>query len=208
MLALPSPLSLPQTLTASLRLTPDQFAELCAANPDAVMELAADGSLITMTPTGGETGARNSNLSFELQLAVRRSGQPLKLFDSSTGFRLSDGSVLSPDAAVVSLERWQALSESQRRGFPPLCPDLVVELASPSDVGPRGLSALRRKMATYQANGARLGWLLIPEQRAVEVWGPAGEAANVPQRMAPTNQIDGSPLFPGLLIDLQEVWAV
>jgi Uma2 family endonuclease len=208
MLALPSPLSLPQTLTASLRLTPDQFAELCAANPDAVMELAADGSLITMTPTGGETGARNSNLSFELQLAVRRSGQPLKLFDSSTGFRLSDGSVLSPDAAVVSLERWQALSESQRRGFPPLCPDLVVELASPSDAGPRGLSALRRKMATYQANGASLGWLLIPEQRAVEVWGPAGEAANVPQRMAPTNQIDGSPLFPGLLIDLQEVWAV
>jgi Uma2 family endonuclease len=172
------------------------------------MELAADGSLITMTPTGGETGARNSNLSFALQLAVRRSGQPLKLFDSSTGFRLSDGSVLSPDAAVVSLERWQALSESQRRGFPPLCPDLVVELASPSDVGPCGLSALRRKMATYQANGASLGWLLIPEQRAVEVWGPAGEAANVPQRMAPTNQIDGSPLFPGLLIDLQEVWAV
>jgi Uma2 family endonuclease len=208
MLALPSPLSLPQTLTASLRLTPDQFAELCAANPDAVMELAADGSLITMTPTGGETGARNSNLSFALQLAVRRSGQPLKLFDSSTGFRLSDGSVLSPDAAVVSQERWQALSESQRRGFPPLCPDLVVELASPSDVGPRGLSALRRKMATYQANGASLGWLLIPEQRAVEVWGPAGEAAKVPERMAPINQIDGSRLFPGLLIDLQEVWAV
>jgi hypothetical protein len=76
MLALPSPLSLPQTLTASLRLTPDQFGELCAANPDAVLELAADGSLIAMTPTGSETGARNSNLSFELQLAVRRSGLP------------------------------------------------------------------------------------------------------------------------------------
>jgi len=90
LLALPSPLSLHLTLTASLRLTPDQFAELCAANPDAVMELAADGSLITMTPTGGETGARSSNLCFELQLAVRRSGQPLKLFDSSTGFRPSD----------------------------------------------------------------------------------------------------------------------
>ncbi|MFN7872055.1 MAG: Uma2 family endonuclease, partial [Cyanobacteriota bacterium] len=72
MLALPSPLNLPQTLTASLRLTPDQFGELCAANPDAVLELAADGSLIATTPTGGETGARNSNLSFELQLAVRR----------------------------------------------------------------------------------------------------------------------------------------
>jgi Uma2 family endonuclease len=62
-------------------------------------------------------------------------------------------------------------------------------------------------MATYQANGARLGWLLIPEQRAVEVWGPLGEPAAVPQRLAPASQIDGSCLFPGLLIDLQEIWA-
>jgi Uma2 family endonuclease len=39
----------------------------------------------------------------------------------------------------------------------------VVELASPSDEGPRGLTALRQKMAAYQRNGARLGWLIIPE---------------------------------------------
>jgi Uma2 family endonuclease len=57
----------------------------------------------------------------------------------------------------------------------PLYPDLVVELAStsgasPSDEGPRGLTALRQKMAAYQRNGARLGWLLIPAERAVEIW--------------------------------------
>jgi hypothetical protein len=97
--------------------------------------------------------------------------------------------------------------EGARRGFPPLCPDLVVELASPSDAGPRGLTALRRKMAAYQANGARAGWLLIPEQRGVEIWGPLGELAEAPQRLAPTSQLDGSPLFPGLLIDLAEIWA-
>jgi len=66
----------------------------------------------------------------------------------------------------VRLDRWQALTPEQRRGFAPLCPDLVVELASPSDEGPRGLSALRSKMAAYQANGARLGWLLIPSQQS------------------------------------------
>ena len=54
-------------------------------------------------------------------------------------------------------ERWQALTAKKRRGFPPLCPDLVLELASASDEGPRGVSALRRKMDQYQANGARLG---------------------------------------------------
>ena len=93
-----------------------------------------------------------------------------KVFDSSTGFRLPDGSVLSPDASVVRLQRWQALTSEQRPGFPPLCPDLVVELASPSDEGPRGVSALRRKMAGYQTNGAQLGWLLLPQEQVVEVW--------------------------------------
>jgi hypothetical protein len=108
----------------------------------------------------GDTGARNSTLAFLLQLAIRSSGLLLKLFDSSTGFCLGDGSVLSPDAALVNLDRWQALDAAERRGFPPLCPDLVVELASPSDDGPRGLTALRRKLTAYQANGARrpFGW--------------------------------------------------
>lgn len=197
---------MPETLTGSLRLTPEQFAEFCSANPDAVLELAADGSLITMTPTGGDTGARNSTLAFLLQLAIRSSGLPLKLFDNSTGFRLGDGSVLSPDAALVNLDRWQALDEVERRSFPPLCPDLVVELASPSDEGPRRLTAaLRRKLTAYQANGARLGWLLIPEQRAVEIWGPLAGPAESPRRIEPAARLDGAPLSPGLVIDLEEI---
>jgi Uma2 family endonuclease len=52
------------------------------------------------------------------------------VFDSSGGFRLDDGSVLSPAASVLRLERWQALTQEQRRGHSPLCPDLVIELAS------------------------------------------------------------------------------
>jgi Uma2 family endonuclease len=92
------------------------------------------------------------------------------VFDSSSGFRLPDDSVLSPDASLVALERWQELTPEQRRGFAPLCPHLVVELASASDEGPRGLTALRQKMAADLGNGARLGWLLIPAERAVEVW--------------------------------------
>ena len=194
----------PLLLPDALRLTAEQFEVVCQTNPDAVLELDASGQVIHMTPTGSETGARNSTLLILLGLSARASGLPLKLFDSSSGFCLPDGSVLSPDASLVRQERWQALTPEQRRGFAPLCPDLVVELASPSDLGPRGLTALRRKMAAYQANGAQLGWLLIPEQQAVEVWPASGSGE--PQRIETATSLDAGSLYPGLQIDLLEIW--
>jgi len=163
----------PLRFPPALRLTPEQFALLCAENREAVLELDDDGQVLAMTPTGSETGGRNIELAYQLQ-RFARSGTTWKAFDSSTGFRLPDDSVLSPDASLVRHDRWQALTPEQRRGFAPLCPDLVVELASPSDEGPRGLTALRSKMAAYQTNGARLGWLFIPHQQAVEVWPASG----------------------------------
>jgi Uma2 family endonuclease len=162
-----------------LQLTPEQFELVCAANPDAVLELDAQGHLISMTPTGGDTGSRNSRLLMRLLLWADRTGG-WKVFDSSTGFRLPDGCVLSPDASLVRLERWQDLSPEQRRGFPPLCPDLVVELASPSDEDPRGVTALRRKLTAYQLNGAQLGWLLLPQEQVVEVW-PGRQSPEAPR---------------------------
>ena len=192
----------PLRLPPDLRLTPEQFELVCAENREAVLELAADGQLIAMTPTGSETGARNSRLEMRLLLWADQQGG-WKVCGSSSGFRLPDGSVLSPDASVIRLERWQALSPEERRGFGPLCPDLVVELASPSDEGPRGLTALRRKMATYQANGARLGWLLVPHDQAVEVW----PASGAPQRLVSADVLEGGPAFPGLQLQLAEIWA-
>ena len=104
-------ITLPLIHSSSLRLTSDQFAELCEANPDAVLELAADSSLICTSPTGGDTGARNAELSFQIQAWALTTGG-WKAFDSSTGFRLPDNSVLSPDAALVALDRWQAPAAS------------------------------------------------------------------------------------------------
>ena len=191
-------LTLPRTLT----LTPDQFAEVCAANPEAVLELAADGTLIEMTPTGGNTSARNSALVFQLQ-SWARTVDGWIVFESSGGFRLADGSVRSPDASLVRLDRWRALSEAEREGFPPLCPDLVVELASPSDE----LEVLRRKMVAYMTNGARLGWLLLPQKRTVEVW-TAAETANSPLVLNDPSRLEAGLEFPGLVIDPRRIWEV
>ena len=115
---LPAALHLPW----DLRLTPEQFEQVCQVNPDAVLELAADGQLIAMTPTGGETSARTSALLVQLALAIGRTSLALKIFDSSGGFRLHDRSVLSPDAALVRLERWQASHPSSGAAFRPSAP--------------------------------------------------------------------------------------
>ena len=178
-----SPLRFPP----DLRLKPEQFALLCAENREAVLELAADGRVLAITPTGSETGARNSRLEMRLLLWADQQGG-WKVFGSSTGFRLPDGSVLTPE---------------QRRGFAPLCPDLVVELASPSYEGPRALTALRSKMAAYQANGARLGWLLIPHKQVVEVWPISGD----PKSFNGIEVLEAGPEFPGLQLQLAEIWA-
>lgn len=188
------------TLPPTLRLTPAQFAEVCASNPEAVLELEADGTLVEMTPTGGSTGARNSRLVTQLQRWADGSSECL-VFDSSSGFLLPDGSIRSPDASLVRLERWRALSQAERDGFPPLCPDLAVELASSSDAP----EALRRKMATYRANGAQLGWLLLPQSRSVEVWTPE---ASVPLVLSDPLRLEAGAAFPGLVIDLQCIWEV
>lgn len=196
----------PLLLPPDLRLTPEQFELVCDANPEAVLELAADGHLVAMTPTGGETSSRNSRLLIQLGMALPGCDASLRIFDSSGAFRLPDGSVRSPDASLVLEERWQALAPEQRRRFPPLCPDLVVELASPSDEGPRGITALRWKMAAYQRNGARLGWLLIPQHSAVEMWGPL-EGGDQGRRIEPATRLEGGAEFPGLVIDLEPIWA-
>jgi Uma2 family endonuclease len=197
----PAPLLLPW----DLRLTPEQFERVCQVNPEAVLELTAEGHLIVMTPTGGETSSRNGQLLYQLQVFCRRH-KGWRLFDSSGGFRLPDGSVLSPDAALVLEERWLTLSPEQRRSFPPLCPDLVIELASPSDEGPRGVKALRRKMEQYQANGARLGWLLFPQERAVEIWW--GGQQGMAERLENASRLAGSELVESLELDLDEIWVV
>jgi len=50
------------TLPGSLIFTPSQCAEVCEANPEAVLEVTDDRTDIGMTPTGGTTGARKIRL--------------------------------------------------------------------------------------------------------------------------------------------------
>jgi len=53
-------------LRPSLTLTDDQFAQICQHNRDLRFERTAQGELVIMAPTGGETGSRNLSLGSQL----------------------------------------------------------------------------------------------------------------------------------------------
>ncbi|NJO78916.1 MAG: Uma2 family endonuclease [Cyanobacteria bacterium RM1_2_2] len=177
------------------QLTDEAFSAICEANPEIKFERTADGALVIMSPTGGETGNRNSKLTARLEIWAEADSTGLT-FDSSTCFKLPNGAERSPDAAWVSLARWNALTPEQRRSFPPLAPDFVAELRSASD----SLEALQAKMREYVANGVQLGWLLDPQNQRVEVYRP-GQSAEV---LNSPESLSGEEVLPSFVLRLDE----
>lgn len=191
-----------ETLTLNIppavNLTDEQFYQLCIANEPCQLELTQTGELIIMPPTGGESGIINANLSTDLGLWNRQTKLG-KVFDSSTEFKLPSGAYRCPDAAWVKLARWDALSKEEKKRFPPLCPDFVVELRSETD----SLEKLRTKMREYQNNGALLGWLIDPQTPLVEIYryGKDVEVLNFDFDNPP--KLSGEDILPGFILDLQ-----
>ena len=177
-------------------LTDEAFYQLCQANPDVKFERSAKGELIVLSPTGGESGRRNAELTTDLNIWNRQT-QLGYTFDSSTCFKLPNGAERSPDAAWVERSRWEALSREEREKFPPLAPDFVVELRSASD----RLSTIQAKMQEYQDNGVRLGWLINPQDQQVEIYrnGQPVEILQAPQ------QLLGKAILPGFVLKLTRI---
>ena len=184
-------------LDAIIHLTDEQLYQLCQTNRDVKFERTAAGELIVMPPTGGETGDRNAEITFQLR-AWNKQTELGKTFDSSTGFKLLNGADRSPDAAWIKLERWEGLTPEQRRKFPPLAPDFVVELRSATD----DLKPLQDKMQEYRDNGVRLGFLIDPQNQRVEIY-RLGRDVEVLE--SPTS-LSGENLLPGFVLDLSQIW--
>ncbi|MBD2579550.1 Uma2 family endonuclease [Oscillatoria sp. FACHB-1406] len=179
-------------------VTEKQFEELTVLNRDLRLERTAEGELIVSPPTGWETGESNVRLSTRLCVWWEESGEPGKVFDSSTGFRLPNGAIRSPDASWVSAERWQALTTEQKGTFAETCPDFVVELRSRSD----SRSTLQAKMQEYLENGARLGWLIDPFSRQVEIYSPNREV----EILENPTEVSAEAILPGFILNLTRIW--
>ncbi len=181
----------------SIELTDEQFYQLCINNRDLRFERNANGDLLIMSPTGGETGNRNIEIAYQLQAWSRQNKSGLA-FDSSTGFKLPNGADRSPDASWISLNKWNSLTDGQKQKFVPLCPDFVIELLSPSD----NLVKTQNKMREYIDNGTILGWLINRKERQVEIYrqGKQVEILDSPKSLS------GENVLPGFLLDLEPIW--
>jgi len=165
-----------------VHLTDEQFYQLCIHNPELIIERNAKDS-----------GSREMDLGGELYVWNKQT-QLGKVFSSSTLFKLPGGSDRSPDAAWVELSRWQALTPEQRKRFPPIAPDFVIELRSRTD----DLTALQEKMQEYLDSGVRLGWLFNPHDQQVELYrqGQDKEVKSLPV------QLSGETVLPGFILQV------
>ncbi|MDM3844433.1 MAG: Uma2 family endonuclease [Aphanizomenon gracile PMC638.10] len=188
-------------LTVSLKsvidMTDDQFFQLCQNNRELRFERNANGELIIMSPAGGETGNRNGRLNQQLFNWTDADGTGIA-FDSSTGFKLPNGADRSPDASWIKLERWDALTDEEKRKFPPICPDFVIELLSPSD----SLKTTQEKMKEYIDNGVGLGILINRKSRQVEIYRPGKEVEVLDSPVT----VSGEDVLKGFVLNLGMIW--
>ncbi|MBR8827772.1 MAG: Uma2 family endonuclease, partial [Gomphosphaeria aponina SAG 52.96 = DSM 107014] len=104
----------------------------------------------------------------------------------------------SPDVSWIKQERWDCLTAKEKEKFPPIAPDFVLELMSPTDT----LKETQAKMAEYWENKVRLGWLIEPKIRRVEIYrlGKEVEVLHSPENLS------GEDVLPGFVLNLQGMW--
>ena len=190
---------LPINLSSLVGKISDRELELIARdNPDARIEINSQGQVIFMPPTGGETGKRNGDLFLQIGNWNRQTKLGVA-FDSSTGFRLSNGAVRSPDVSWIPIAAWNSLTKEQRRKYLPIDPEFVIELMSPTDV----LGDAKGKMREYMDCGVRLGWLINPDEMQVEIYRQGKE----PEVLERPKTLSGEGIMPNLVVDLLGILA-
>ncbi|MDJ0662615.1 MAG: Uma2 family endonuclease [Crocosphaera sp.] len=179
------------------KINDEQFFQLCRNNPELKLEQNQNGEIIIMSPTGGETGSYNAELNADFVNWNRRKKLG-KIFDSSTGFKLPLGSKRSPDVAYIQQERWDKLTQEEKEKFPPIAPDFVLELKSKTD----SLKEVQEKMQEYMDNGVKLGWLINPEKKQVEIYRQGQEK----EILDNSQTLSGEDILPEFTLDLALIW--
>jgi Uma2 family endonuclease len=186
----------PRSIVLEPPLSDEEFEKLCASCDVGSLERTKEGKIRTNAPAGGSTSSGNAEITRQLSswwIQTRRG----RVFDSSAGFFLPDGSVLSPDASYVTAEQLNGLTRDELARFLRLAPVFAIELRSPSD----SLVKAAEKMEAWIANGVQLGWLVDPYTKQVHVYEPSAAP-----RIETGSHVAGSGPVDGFVLDLEEIW--
>jgi Uma2 family endonuclease len=141
-----------------------RYINFAQKNSELKFEGNTKGVLIIRFPVAGDSVNPKADLIIDLGWWSRH----IKLgstFSASTVFKLPNGAARPPDAAWIQRQRWEAMTPAERRKFPPIAPDFVIELRSATDA----LPMLQEKMQEYLNAGLRLAGLINPQQQQVEI---------------------------------------
>jgi Uma2 family endonuclease len=183
------------THRVTLHITHEDFEKLCQDNPDLRLELSANGELIVMAPASWESSEKNLDLATDVNNWNRQT-RIGRAFDSSGGFTLPNGAVKSPD--VTWIEKSKLVDIPSGTAFPRVIPDFVIELRSKDD----SLKTLREKMEEYTDNGVRLGWLINPQKRQVEIYRPGQDV----EILEAPETLSGEDVLPGFVLDMRSIF--
>jgi Uma2 family endonuclease len=186
----------PRSLTLDPPLSDEEFERLCEQSDVASVERSKEGTILVNAPAGGSTSDGNREITTQLSIWWKQHRRG-RAFDSSAGFFLPDGSMLSPDAAYVTAEQLQGLTREDLAHFLHLAPAFIIELRSPRD----SLARATEKMDAWIANGVQFAWLIDPYAKQVHVYQP-GIVPSIGQE----SRIAGFGPVEGFVLDLEEVW--
>ena len=185
-------------MASIVQLTDDEFFDYCQQFPLARVERTARGEIKILPKRGLETSFRVCELSAQLGNWAKTDGRG-KAFGAGAEFILPSNAALSPDASWLDNIRLATLTREQKRKFPRVCPDFVVELTSPLE----RRSRLRRKMREWIENGAQLGWLLDADNRTAYIYRPG----RAPETVLEPLRLEGEGPVAGFVLELESIWA-
>ena len=177
-------------------LTDEEFIAFSERNKPFQFERNRAGEIVVMT-VGGVGSQREMLVSSALHVWNLQAGTG-RVFSSNGGFKLPDGSLLSPDASWVAQKRWEGLTEKQRNGLLPLCPDFLIEVRSNTD----SRRSAEKKMKAWMENGAKLAWLIDPIACSVMIY-RAGEPTETLKR---PDIVRGHAPVDGFVLETTSLW--
>jgi Uma2 family endonuclease len=152
------------------------------------------GVLYRMPPTMPRHGRITNTAGRLIGNFVADHGLGVVYDQSGFIFERDPDTLLSPDLAFVQRARVPADEDA----YPMLAPDLVVEVASPSQTGP----SIEEKTAIYLTAGVRLVWAVDPARRMVRVRRPDG----TDRLLREGDLLDGEDVLPGLRLPVSQLF--